>query len=163
MTDIIHINWSGPISPDEAYKLTGSSDYGVYQFCGNHPQRGSNSLLYIGGSIGITFGAQMKQHSPEPSAGPSAYINVGRLCGEITPENTEWHRQIAAAASLLIHTHAPAWNSVEASELDPRETRILNWGNRGSLLPEVSTLRYVRDSDGPPDRALFDPYAIQGS
>ncbi len=46
MTDVIHIHWSGPISPDEAHELTGPYDYGVNQFCSFSPERRQNNPAF---------------------------------------------------------------------------------------------------------------------
>ena len=45
---LIHVNWKGPLALDEAVTARGPSDYGVYQFYGDHPVYGSRTLLYIG-------------------------------------------------------------------------------------------------------------------
>ena len=35
--EIINIKWEGPLTPEEAYEKNDTSDYGVYQYYGDHP------------------------------------------------------------------------------------------------------------------------------
>jgi hypothetical protein len=53
---IIHIDWEGPVTLEDAWKLVGPTDYGVYQIYGGHPVYGNSALLYIGCSVHQYFG-----------------------------------------------------------------------------------------------------------
>jgi hypothetical protein len=52
---IVHIEWDGPFSIDEAKEKNGKDDYGVYQIYGNHPVYGYGASLYIGKAADQTF------------------------------------------------------------------------------------------------------------
>ncbi len=57
-------------------------------------------------------------------------IYVGRLCGNATPKNEEWNRQIACVEKLLIYAHAPACNSQfinRINESDVEDIHVYNW------------------------------------
>ncbi len=51
--EIINIMWEGPLKPEKANDKNGETDYGVYQYYGDHPVYGLNVLLYIGTTSAI--------------------------------------------------------------------------------------------------------------
>ena len=126
--------------------MNAKHDYGVYQVYGSHPVYGSDVLLYIGKAGEQTFAARLQQEQwhYNQDAGNIRYY-VGRLAGEQTPEDAEWSHQIDVVETLLIHSHWPAANSRNVQTLGGYASEIsdihaLNWGQRRSLLGEVSGL-----------------------
>lgn len=140
----IDIAWEGPIPFEKAKGQNGPTDYGIYQFYGNHLVYGQSTLLYIGRAKDMTFGARMKQHCLTDWAGSSGIIHVGRICGASQPENDGlWCHLIDIAERLLIYTHAPSWNSANINDFgNIGQVHILNWGSSGQLLPETTSTRW---------------------
>ena len=142
----IHLQWHGPFTLEQVRELNADHDYGVYQVYGSHPVYGSDVLLYIGKSSEQTFSVRLQQEAwhYNEDAGNVRYY-VGRLAGERTPGDAEWSHQIGLLETLLIHSHWPAANSRNIQGLGAHATEIadihvLNWGQRRSLLSEVSGL-----------------------
>ena len=144
----IHLDWSGPFKFADACRSNDNGDWGVYQIYGSHPLYGAEVLLYIGKAERRTFGARL----PEPHSMPYCYaiesttVYLGRLAGEVAPDDAEWNRRIVLAESLLITAHRPAWNSqMNAHKLDAelQGVHIFNWGNHRCLMPEVSGARWT--------------------
>ena len=140
----IHIDWEGPFSLEEAISLNSSEDYGLYQYYGDHPVYGPGVLLYIGKASAQTFGNRLAQHNwhcwiPSPTE-----IYVGRVCAEMPLENREWERLIDLAEKIQIYAHSPAFNSSNLNKIGYKagDVRVMNWGKRKSLLPEVSISRW---------------------
>jgi len=150
---VIHIEWDGPHSLEQLKRLDQPRDRGLYKVYGHHPVYGSNVLVYIGQTCGQTFAARNAQHSWGGGSQEDrrhVEVYVGRLKGAMTPSRDEWDRQIELAERLLIHAHAPAYNSTNidsVSESDPEvcNARVLNWGGHRDLHPEVSGLRWTKD------------------
>ena len=143
---VIHLQWDGPFTLEEVQKMNADHDYGVYQVYGSHPVYGSDVLLYIGKAGAQTFSVRLQQESwhYNQDAGNIRYY-VGRLAGERTPEDAEWAHQIELTETLLIHSHWPAANSRSIQTLGSHAAKIadihiLNWGQRRTLLSEVSGL-----------------------
>src|ERR1035441_2585568 len=90
---IIHIEWEGPHSLNQLDSLKDvRKDRGLYQIYGHHPVYGSNVLLYIGQTVGRTFGERIEQHnfgrgSQEDRAHIEIY--VGRLKGATRTRSEE--------------------------------------------------------------------------
>ena len=152
----IHIDWNGPMSVEEASKLKGSADYGVYQCYGLHLAHRTRMLLYIGRAMDVTFGVRIRRHNF--GGWGAADIFVGRLCGREQPDDQTWGLQIKRAERLLIFAHAPPWNSQGIDNYgDVGNLQILNWGNREQLLAEVSTTRWSAvDSRKPSDFHVYE-------
>ncbi|HUF52623.1 MAG TPA: hypothetical protein VMR52_02465 [Dehalococcoidia bacterium] len=156
-TEIIHIEWEGPLSLEDVAKLNGSTDYGVYQIYGGHVVYGSDALVYIGKAGRQSFGTRIKQETdwPENHDADRIRVYVGRLHGEATPSNETRERQIDLAERLLIYACQPAFNSKKSlGLLDPdlHNVHVLNWGRICDLLPEVSGARWSSKYD------QIDPY-----
>lgn len=147
-TEIIHIEWEGPLTVDAAKELTGEGDYGLYQIYGGHPIYGSNALLYIGEARKQQFGARIGQHGwwlEFNQDAQRASVYVGRLADEVTPTDEIWDERIDLAERLLIFACRPAYNSRQRlGALDVRlyDVHVLNWGSFCDLLPEVSGARW---------------------
>lgn len=146
----VHIEWAGPISIDAARRLgDGRRDYGLYQVYGAHPLYGRGALIYIGRCDRRTFSVRFTEHEPWIKGNADATnveIYVGRLAGYSEPPNDEdWENLIRRAEAPLIYAHGPAANSsglnVELGD-EYYALHILNWGQFGQLLPEVSGARY---------------------
>jgi hypothetical protein len=144
---LIHIQWSGPYPLARIGEFTGASDYGIYQVCGKHPVYGSSALLYLGKAQEQTFGVRLQQegwHGWQETNG-NIEIYLGHLSCSTTPDNTAWSEEIARAERLLIYAHRPAHNAsglYRNSDPEVGSLHILNWGERGCLLPEVSGARW---------------------
>src|ERR1035438_3521697 len=92
---IIHIEWEGPYSLNQLDTLKDlHKDRGLYQIYGHHPVYGSSVLLYIGQTVGRTFGEKIEEYnfgrgSQEDRAHIEIY--VGRLKGATrTPSSDDW-------------------------------------------------------------------------
>lgn len=155
--EIIVINWEKiefKSSPDCSQKW----DCGLYQVYGNHYAYGQNSLLYIGKAAN-SFNKRLLNDERlwtgflETTVEPNA-IRLGRIVkddkdkGKTIAEESNWNEYINIAENVLIATHSPALNSQLSYHLNKIEKKytgknylIINLGDRGSLLPEVSTLR----------------------
>ena len=138
-------------------------DYGLYQVQGPHPASGTDTLLYLGQANRETFGARFSQldHLQRWNPDDPWTNNAGLLrffTGRIHPTEDEpqdaignelWAEYIVMAERLLISAHSPPWNAQLVKELKYDETEtyqdchVLNWGNRASLLPEVSGIRHA--------------------
>lgn len=141
----IHIDWQSDLTLDDAYELKGSEDYGVYQIYGSHPLYGSQTLLYIGKASSQTFGARLYQHTVETSDYSKTRVYVGRIGANVDEhESIDWDAYIDYAERLLIYAHQPARNAQNLKSANvPLDVHIMNWGDRGMLLPEVSGFRYL--------------------
>ena len=148
--EIIHIQWDGPMSFEDITKdrkYTTAIDYGIYQVCGPHPSYGSNKLLYIGRAQKRTFGVRLTEEGwiHWQLTNGTVVVYLGRISGSFTPDNDTWNAQIDRAERLLILAHRPSHNSKGLNRNnDPNvgSLHILNWGDRGALLPEVSGARW---------------------
>lgn len=152
----INILWEGPFSAQTAEQLTGDTDCGVYAAYGRTPVYGPGTvLLYIGQANAQTFGARIQQHEwrygGSWNGGAPIQFYVGRLCGYRQPDDDTWGELIDVAERLLIHTHAPSWNSHRINLDLPEkytDTHVFNWGYYRDLLPEVSGARWYVDPNG---------------
>lgn len=152
---IIHIEWDGPFPLDTMSGFNGSTDHGIYQIYGGHPVYGNSALLYIGLAAEQTFGRRVPQEEQwlyNRDAG-RVEVYIGRLSGEITPDDETWDRHIRLAERILIYAHSPPMNaqkSLRSLERDLRHVHVLNWNRHRDLLPEVSGSRWAhRDEDFP--------------
>jgi len=150
---IIHIQWQGPYSLRQLDALKDArKDRGLYQIYGHHPVYGANVLLYIGQTMGETFGERIEEHNfggGFQEDREHVEIYVGRLKGFSTPSLDEWRNEINWAEKLLVHVHDPAYNSRHNMELDEADSRVcdarvLNWGCIRALQPEVSGRRRTK-------------------
>ena len=160
---IINLVWKGPQPYGEVITQDDDTDYGVYQVYGIHPVYGADTLLYIGKANDNTFGARFRSadklfmndaNEPWGNNVNALRIHTGRIHlhgGERRPAEYMWSRWVTRAERLLIHAHSPAWNAQNVSpEKGPpngrvyRDLHVLNWGQFGQLLPEVSGARLVR-------------------
>lgn len=161
----MHIQWSGPYSFVEASRFQDlRTDYGVYQFCGPHTVYGRDVLLYLGKAAKQTFGVRIQQENwvNWQEANGSVRVFLGRISGGETPDNDTWNSQIGWAETLLIKAHRPAHNSSGLNRTgDQRVGRVhvLNWGDRGALLPEVSGARWSARFASIPGYAPYGSHA----
>ena len=162
----IHIQWEGPLSAEEVSNLSDENkDFGIYQIYGNHPVYGTGTLLYIGKACKQTFAQRIVQQDWEYweyCHDGSIQVRVGRLAGDETPSASEWYQQIDLGEKILINAHKPAHNSAMIGPLSPTNDkaltniRVLNWGDYGDLLPEVSGDRWT-------DKWLSEKYEVYGA
>ena len=158
--EIINIMWEGPLSPEEAYEKKGETDYGVYQYYGDHPVYGLNVLLEIGADNRKTFEERLKEYEFE-EWNQDIQIYLGRICIEkesVWPTDREWNSMIARTEKLLIHACYPAFNGFDSSNPDRnkkpqnadryKKLLILNWGKYRSLPAAVSGYRIIQESLG---------------
>ncbi len=155
--ELIVINWI-KMEIDEIKKLDSSKDFGLYQAYGNHYAYGKNVLLYIGKAEKNTFASRVDEvriydsfieTTVEPELFRIGYISSSENLTNLSAEEiASWEESICLAEDILISTHTPAMNSQLnfglgkiGSKYDSKPIIILNQGNRGALLPEVSTLR----------------------
>ena len=156
---VIHVQWEPPCTLAEAREMRDPvKDRGVYQIYGSHPVYGSDVLLYIGrtGSkrLGRTFSLRLQQHDVNNLrhaewAQNNLQFYLGRLTGTADPKSDIWGTQIEIVESLLIAAHKPAYNAASlgktggSMEDGLRSVHIMNWGEFGRLLPEVSAERWT--------------------
>lgn len=150
---IVHVQWQGPLNREASLASRRvPSDFGVYQIYGSHPVYGLNTLLYIGKAQDQTFGQRLDQHGwwlgREHAQGELSFF-LGRLAGPRTPADTEWGEEIAEVECILLVAHKPSYNAMSIKDLGAMDEKIgdlhvLNWGNFGSLLPEVSAARWAQ-------------------
>ncbi|MCP4305494.1 MAG: hypothetical protein GY788_11575 [bacterium] len=141
----VHLCWEGPFDLIDLPKLSDpETDIGLYQIYAHHPVYG-RCLVYIGKAQTQTFGQRIRQEQWDTGSENDperVEIYVGRLIGRSTPSLSEWHIEIDAAEKLLIHSHAPAYNSQNIlnapAPLECGDVRVLNWGACRSLAREVS-------------------------
>lgn len=144
---IIHIQWDGPFSYAQVLTFRGAADYGVYQVHGHHPVYGAKVLLYLGKAELQPFGIRLSQEgwSEWQIGNGDVEFYLGRLSGSATPDAATWSKQISVVERLLITAHKVAHNRRDVHAFDVAEfhyLHVLNWGNRGGLLPEVSGARW---------------------
>lgn len=160
-TEIIHIDWEGPMTVEEAISLADDQDYGLYTIYGAHSIYGRSVLLYIGQANGRTFDKRIREHRWWLDFNQDAkqvHLYVGRLGGEVTPSNNSWAERIDQAERLLIYACRPAYNTQqELGALEPRlqNVHILNWGSYCDLPPEVSGARWSSKYDDTPNYHVF--------
>ena len=144
---IYHLNWKEYDWDDSICTAYNSNkDYGVYQVYGDHPVYGDNTLLYIGKAKDQTYSARMKGHTDFDASQVSKFtkLHLSYFFGIDGISEANWGDAIDLVEKVLIKTHFPALNSQEVMGfLEARVPNILiyNWGARGRLLAEVSTLR----------------------
>ncbi len=144
----IHVQWKGPYSYEEAMNQRDQNmDKGVYQVYGTHPVYGSNVLLYIGKTINQTFGQRLSQEIwLNNHDSKNVVVYLGFIAGyDEKPSEEMWSMQITTVERLLIYAHWPAGNSSGLNikiGSEYHNVHILNWGERRSLLPEVSGAFY---------------------
>jgi hypothetical protein len=146
--EIIHIQWEGPFTLAEVADFTDrQQDYGIYHVCGPHPSYGRDVLLYIGKAARQTYGKRLLQEGWEgwQTDRGSVRFFLGRLHGSTTPAPAVWNAEIDRVEQLLILAHRPAHNAkglYKNNRQDLHQLHVLNWGERGALMPEVSGARW---------------------
>ena len=143
-TSDIHIDWAGPYSLAEARALHGPTDHGLYQYYGEHPVYGRDALLYLGKTEKQTFGRRLAQNNWEYWSPTPVTIYVGRLCLNISISEDEALAKISLAERILLFAHSPGFNTANLNNIrhTGEDVRVLNWGMRKSLFPEVSVSRW---------------------
>lgn len=137
-TTIVNLQWMGPYSFEEVLEFGNSkTDFGIYQFRGPHTAYGNNAMLYIGMTI-TTFAKRL------PGEGWREW-QQDRGNVQVYISRIDNKKQIPFVERLLILAHRPSHNSKGLYKNDVtsnlHQMHILNWGNRGGLLPEVSGAR----------------------
>ena len=148
---LIHLFWEGPKTFEQLNSLNNEEqDYGIYQIYGTHPVYGKDTLLYIGKASERSFKQRLVSDKREWINNKWDDINfrfhIGRLYGIEIPSDDEWGEQIQIAEELLIFSHSPAYNSDHVGSINEDkvyDSIVLNWGNRGMLLPEVTGMTYT--------------------
>ena len=159
----INLVWTGPETHADALKRNNEkTDYGIYQIYGSHPVYGADTLLYIGQANAETFAQRISQQPLISQSTNDAFwddnglrirFHTGRIHwrkGHKAPTNKYWGALIDRAERLLIYAHSPAWNAALVRNPPEGEVfhefNVLNWGQYGRLLPEVSGARYVNQA-----------------
>jgi hypothetical protein len=101
-------------------------------------------LLYIGKVEKQTFGHRVSQHNWQEWTSSETVIYFGRIHSDVKISNEEWESQIDLAENILIFSHSPAFNASRLNKISHKggDVRVLNWGKRKSLFPEVSISRW---------------------
>ena len=152
---VINIEWEKVLFDttfSHIKQKTGISDYGVYQVCGHHPAYGDETLLYIGKAQEQNFGTRLNERWEfiESCTRPTCF-RIGRIVqsSQNEPlgwEKDRWGEMIGIAETILIKAHTPSINKqnnsgLVSNEFNKEHFLIINWGDYGRLLPEISTLR----------------------
>jgi hypothetical protein len=153
---IINICWE-KIDYDQVQiqKLTSKKDFGIYQIYGYHPAYKEDSLLYIGKASSFSSRLSERFEFLESCSIPRT-IRLGRITNSAQEDDIcNWSFEnrdsiVDIAEKILIKAHAPAFNKQDntglfepdVNEFGGQHYVILNWDEFGSLLPEVSTLRF---------------------
>jgi hypothetical protein len=153
--EIIVINWEKvPLKANQDFN--NQWDYGLYSVYGNHIAYGKDSLLYIGQARDNTFTQRLfndkriSEDFYETTQTPE-YVRLGWIVksneNNSDVDNEKWTEYIDVAESLLISSHCPSMNSqlkIKLSSigatLNGKNYLIINKGDRGSLLPEISSI-----------------------
>ncbi|MBI3147472.1 MAG: hypothetical protein HYZ17_03045 [Betaproteobacteria bacterium] len=141
----IHLNWVGPMSLEAAHELLNQDDVGLYQWYGDHPVYGAETLLYIGMAFDQRLGERLEQENWGEWIPSTPSLYVGRVCTENGSAPNNGRTIVMTAEKVLLFSHSPAFNSSNLNNIDgvAQDVRVLNWGMRKSLLPEVSVYRWV--------------------
>jgi hypothetical protein len=159
---ILHLSWK-EYSYEEAFNLNDKDHYGIYQVYGDHPVYGRDSLIYIGKAFWQTFGKRFNTHHDFFASNIRfTKVCVGRLCKSEDSNKKNWESNINLIETILIISHYPAYNANGIKGLleskDIGNVLILNWGEYGDLLPEISSLRwsnkYWEDNNDPENHIL---------
>lgn len=138
-------------------------DFGLYQIYGDHPVYGDDKLLYIGKAQMQTFKKRLFQHGDfnETHIKRFTRIHIGRIKKSNSDNLKTWGEIINNIEALLISSHFPAYNSTGIKGIltkkDLENILIVNEGDYGSLLPEISGFKYTYklwDSKKYPDEFL---------
>jgi hypothetical protein len=127
-------------------------EYGLYQIYSSHLIYGPNSLVYIGKAYDQPILKRLKSHNDywfnEESDEVTVYIGkliVERLQFELLSKeeiDKIWRKQVDDAEKLLIFNCAPAYNSnsIVDHRIENKDLILFNYGKRGQLPLELSTL-----------------------
>lgn len=145
------VHWEGPFPIDG---LPDDDDSHVlYLICGTHGLYGKNVPLYLGITEQSTS-ARMAQHArwvrDEPDPVNVYLASIGAFeSWEANEQMQEYkapsRKVIESIESLLIYSHQPVYNRRSTGggfTLDCPYV-VFNTGHRGSLYPEVSSLRWL--------------------
>jgi|GEM_PF-561822 len=151
--EVVHLHWREKEwdleEMNSAYNT--EEDYGIYQIYGDHPVYGENTLLYIGRARGITYSTRMIKHGQDffdkchISCFRKLHLSYFLKSEDVSKE--KWETYIDFVENLLIYSHFPAYNSVSIKNPKLKlpygnEVLVINWDERGKLLPEVSSMKY---------------------
>ncbi len=120
----------------------------MYQIYGNHPVYGTNSLLYIGKANKELFSQRLKERWDfKETVLTSTWLHIGMLYESEDCKYENWGEMIDIAEKILIKAHAPSYNASDVKGLLYKfdKTIVMNWGEYGALLPEVSSMRTSYD------------------
>lgn len=154
---VINIAWEKiPFDFNIIKEKQSSDDFGLYQIYGHHPVYGEDTLLYIGKAQEQRFGTRLNERWEfvESCARPSFFL-IGKIVQssntleQLGWDEKRWGDMIHYAEKILIKAHAPAMNKQENTgvfskdgiEFGGEHFIVINWGDYGKLLPEISTLR----------------------
>ena len=143
---VIHLQWEGPLTIDQAEAKRGAEDYGIYQFYGHHPAYGRDALLYLAKAQDRRFGVRIAEYHLGEWDNITS-IHLGRISDAgRQPSAEDWGKLIEQVESLLIYAHKPSFNAKSIKNIDHsalESLHVLNWGDFRSLLPEVSGERFT--------------------
>ncbi len=147
--EVFHIQWTKYIWNDfNTDNVNDKHHYGLYQMYGNHPIYGNDCLLYIGKAQLQTFGTRLSQHWDFDINHFTniTRIHLGMFYKWDDASNSSWADSIDKIERIFINAHCPAFNANNIKNLLDQDTignmLILNWGDYGSLLPSLSSIRY---------------------
>lgn len=140
---------------------------GVYQVYGTHSVYGKDVLLYIGKTTDQNFSMRMDTEQHWDFAANHynefSHVHLGMLMPIDDANINEFQSIITDIESLLINAHSPAYNASGIKGLKDHDLKnefiVVNWGNYGLMLPEVSTLKFTNkywDGKKYTEKVLFE-------
>lgn len=134
------INWKKFGNLKRALGSDWASGFGLYQIYGRHIVFGEGSLLYVGRASEQTLGERIGQHSKWLEEEQDVVIHLGSLNKDDYGGGSSWSKLNAEAEALTIYWHSPPYNSQNINRYGGRPLCVQNTGERGSLLPEYTSL-----------------------
>ena len=75
----IHLNWEGPYPLERGQIDKGKAQHGLYQYYGEHPVYGQDTLLYIGKAFDQEISKRIGQHIHGSWSSSPIQIFIGRV------------------------------------------------------------------------------------
>ena len=136
----VRVEWEGPYPIKQVYGMCASNDGpGLYQIYGRHVIYGSKCLLYIGRTED-TFGKRVRSNYADWKEGTPWYQNDNQVSVRIARGTSFGNFGVLADVEAFeIFCHSPAFNSSNIGTYWGQALTIFNEGDRGNLLPRIST------------------------
>lgn len=131
----VRVEREGPLPPDRVLRLNDRiEDFGLYQIYGRHIIFGPGSLLYIG-ETNQTFGERFTEHLAWLEEEEEVFIHVGCI---VSKDYKQYERTkiLKDTEALTIKWHSPPYNSRNIETYNGQRLKVVNQGERGSLVKQ---------------------------